>query len=480
MHPILTPAEMEDVDAANAHRIDALIEAAGGAVARAAVKQLGGCYGRRITVVAGPGNNGADGRVAAEVVRRRGARVEVFDARSLPAALPAADLVIDAAFGTGLSRPWEPPAPGGPVLAVDIPSGVSGLTGEALGSPWPAVATITFAAPKTGHLLGIAPDLTGPVTVADIDLDVGERERGLITDDDVAALVPSRSRVGHKWDAAVRIIAGSPGMTGAGYLCAAAAHRAGSGMVVASSRGVDSQWPTEAVARDLSAEGWAIEALVDIHRFGAVAIGPGLGTDADTHEQVREFLVSCPVPCVVDADGLAAIEPSVISRRSAPTIITPHEGEFSRLRGRSVAADRFADVVQAAADLGVIVLLKGPTTIVAAPDGRSRAIVAGDARLATAGTGDVLTGTIAALVARGVEPLDAAAVGAHVHGRAGGRLPTEGGIASDVVNELGPVLADLRFGIETDQGHAAGSSGTHRIRPLALHRPARRPTTWTV
>lgn len=467
MLPILTPAEMAAVDATNAERLDDLIASAAGAVARAALRRLGGAYGRRVTVIVGPGNNGADGRFAAEILRRRGVIVEVFDTGAMPEALPRADLVIDAAFGTGLSRPWMPPDPGRSartsVLAVDIPSGLSGLTGERIGSPWAADETITFAALKPGLLIADGPDLCGTVTVADIGLDVGESSRWLITDDDVAELVPRPPRSGHKWLTAIRVIAGAPGMTGAGYLCAAAAQRTGSGMVVTSTPGGSEERPIEAVGRDLPARGWAAEALTDIERFKAVAIGPGLGRGAATVAEIRDFLVRCPIPCVVDADALAAIDADVMRERSAPTVITPHDGEFARLRGRPARSDRFADVADAACELGAVVLLKGPTTIVGAPDGQLRAVVSGDARLATAGTGDVLTGATAALLARGLEPLAAASIGAHVHGRAAGRLPAEGVIASDVVDQLGPVLADL----------AATS-------PNPAPPPARRATTWIV
>ena len=160
MEPVLTPEEMTAVDAAAADRMDELVQRAGAAVARQALRMLGGAYGRRVHVMAGPGNNGADGRVAAELLRRRGVRVSVgTHDQPVPTAV-AHDLLIDAAFGTGLSRPYEPPpAPGGvPVLAVDIPSGLDGLTGELRGRPWRADATITFAALKSGLILGEGPE----------------------------------------------------------------------------------------------------------------------------------------------------------------------------------------------------------------------------------------------------------------------------------------------------------------------------------
>ncbi|MYB02737.1 MAG: bifunctional ADP-dependent NAD(P)H-hydrate dehydratase/NAD(P)H-hydrate epimerase, partial [Acidimicrobiaceae bacterium] len=224
MIPVVTPARMAEIDAAAPKPVDVLIERAGAAVARAAVEMMGGTYGRRVVVLAGPGNNGADGRAAARRLRRRGARVRVISATDAPETLPVAALYIDAAFGTGLSRPYTPPQrgrPDAPVLAVDIPSGLDGLTGEPLGGPvWIARRTVTFAALKPGLLFGGGPAACGSTTVADIGLAVSAEDLdncALMTDADIESL-PAGTGTTHKWHSAALVVAGSPGMGGAAAL----------------------------------------------------------------------------------------------------------------------------------------------------------------------------------------------------------------------------------------------------------------------
>ncbi|MGH9183450.1 MAG: NAD(P)H-hydrate epimerase, partial [Acidimicrobiales bacterium] len=228
----MTPAEMGEIDAASSEPTEVLVGRAGAAVARAAVAVMGGSYGRRVVVVAGKGNNGADGREAARRLRRRGVRVAVVDAAATGPRLPPADLVIDAAFGTGLRGGWEPPDPGRtPVLAVDIPSGVAGLTGEVRGGALAAGRTVTFAALKPGLLLGAGAALAGEVEVADIGLDTSAARAHLVTDGDIAAWLPRRPVETHKWRSAVWVVAGSAGMAGAAGLAAGGALRAGAGYV---------------------------------------------------------------------------------------------------------------------------------------------------------------------------------------------------------------------------------------------------------
>ncbi len=451
MIPIVTPAEMAAVDAAAPEPVEVLVGRAGRAVARSAVRMLGGTYGRRVVVLAGSGHNGADGRVAAAVLAGRGVRaavVDVADAADAADGLPDADLVIDAAFGTGLSRPWEPPPATAPVLAVDIPSGVDGLTGECRGSPWAAAVTVTFAALKPGLLIGDGPRLAGDVEVADIGLDVGSPRAALATGADVAAVVPERDPDAHKWHSAVRVVAGSPGMSGAAALVAGAAARAGSGMVVVSAAGgpAPEGIPVECVGRDTSPDGWVGDVLDDLDRFGALVVGPGVGRSPEVLAAVAELIERAPVPVVADADALVALaeHPGAVRGRSLPTVLTPHAGEFARLTGGPPAADRFDAVRSLAADLGAVALLKGSTTLVADPDGVVVAVAEGDERLATAGTGDVLAGAIGALVASGAEATPAAWAGAFVHGRAARRLPRRGLLAGDVRDILGVTLGDLR------------------------------------
>lgn len=457
MQAILTPEEMAAADAAAPEPVEELVERAGAAVARTALDLLGGVYGRRVVVVVGKGNNGADGRAAARRLEIRGVRCRVIDAADAPEMLPQADLVVDAAYGTGFRGRFDPPAlpdPAPPVLAVDIPSGVSGLTGEAAGCPWPATRTVTFAAWKPGLLVGDGPGVAGRVEVADIGLDVSGARAHLVEATDVARWLPDRPRTSHKWRAAAWVVAGSPGMTGAAHLATRAAQRAGAGYVRLSTPGSDHDTaaPTEAVVTALPARDWASQVLDALGRFGALAVGPGLGTDAADAEQVRALVGASTDAVVVDGDGLRALGPDaaeVIGRRAPdaePVVLTPHDGEFEALAGAAPGADRFAAVRQLAARTGAVVLLKGSTTLVADPTGHVWATTTGDARLATAGTGDVLTGTIVALLAQGVAADRAAAAGAHLHGRAGALAWRRGLVAGDLVERLPAALAELPGG----------------------------------
>lgn len=446
MIPVVTVGEMRAIDADAAEPTAVLVDRAGAAVARTARRMLGGVYGRRVVVLAGPGNNGADGRIAAERLRRAGLRVEVVDVDEAPGVLPAADLVIDAAFGTGVSRPYDAPDPGRAlVLAVDIPSGVRGDTGASVGSPMSAHVTVTFAAFKPGLLLGDGPRVTGAVEIADIGLDVGRATVHLVDDAGAAAMVPRRPADAHKWHQAVLVVAGSPGMTGAAHLTTAAAQRAGAGMVRLASPGLaDPGGPTEAVSTAVPETGWAEELADSSDRIDAFAIGPGLGTSMAARHQMRMLISRLDRPVVIDGDALTALggdAASVLAGRTAPTVLTPHDGEFPRLTGSAPGDDRLGAVRQLASTLGAVVLLKGPATVIAEPGGRVRMVRSGDERLATAGTGDVLTGIVAALLAGGASAFDAAAAGAHLHGLAGSMGPRPGAIASDVIDALPSAFA---------------------------------------
>ena len=496
MLPVLTPAEMGAVDAAAPEPVDVLIGRAGAAVARQALTLLGGGYGRRVVVVAGKGNNGNDGRDAARRLQRRGVRVLVVDAADGPDRLPAADLVIDAAYGTGFRGEYVPPDPGAAaVLAVDIPSGVDGLTGavaadvaevagdgtvrlatgdagsggagaRGAGGAVRADRTVTFAALKPGLLFHPGRALAGEVVVADIGLDVhrGAPTVGLVEASDVARWLPARPPDTHKWRAAVVIAAGSPGMTGAAHLAARAAQRAGAGMVRVASPGVDPGpgLPTEAVGITTPGAGWDTTVLEQLDRAGALVLGPGLGLGAPAAAAIHHVATSAAVPIVIDGDGLSALGEQagdVLAGRQAATVLTPHDGEFARLAGRPPGADRIAAARSLAGGTGTVVLLKGPTTVVAHPDGRVHLSTSGDARLATAGTGDVLSGIIGALLAQGIDALTAATAGAWLHGRAAARGPARGLVASDVVDGLPGALAALD-GLDG----AADSSLSHRAR----------------
>lgn len=461
MIPVLTPQEMAAVDAAAPEPVEVLIERAGAAVAREALRMLGGGYGRRIVVLAGKGNNGADGRSAAVRLRRRGARVQVIDAIDAPSALPACDLVIDAAYGTGFHGEYQAPDTDAPVLAVDIPSGVDGITGEAAGRVLAADRTLTFAALKPGLLLEPGRTLAGDVVVADIGLDVSGAQAAVVERADVGRWLPARVPTTHKWKAAVLVIAGSPGMTGAARLAAQAAQRAGAGMVRVGSPGVDDDRtrPTEATGLALPEAGWAEVVLANAARFGALVVGPGLGRSPATTEQLWQLLAGWDRPLVIDGDGLVALAEREVpgqaptrprlrdalgSGTATPTaVLTPHDGEYDALTGQTPGADRIAAARSLAHQCGATVLLKGPTTVVADPSGSVRIVTTGDARLATAGTGDVLSGIIGALLAQGMVPFDAAAAGAWLHARAAAHGPRLGLVAGDLPELLVPALAEV-------------------------------------
>ncbi len=466
MQPVLTTAEMGEIDARAAATIplDTLVERAGTAVALAAMDMMGGAYGRRVVLICGKGNNGADGRVAARLLARRGARVHIV-APDEPGVIGGSglpvDLVVDAAFGTGFRGAYDAPvvASGIPVLAVDIPSGVSGDTGEALGRVLAADRTVTFVAPKPGLLQWDGVRLAGELVVVDIGLDTeadrtaegtagGTADRiDRIEDVDIVDLLPERRPQGHKWSAAVLVVAGSPGMTGAAELCARAAYRAGAGMVRLGVPGGDrgALAASEAVGIELPAAGWAEDALTGGDRCRAVVVGPGLGRAPGAGDEVRRLISGSPVPVVVDADGLTALgridlHPLVAT---APVVLTPHDGEYERLTGVPPGPDRVEAARRLAAASGVVVLVKGPTTAVADPSGRVLLATAGNPALASAGTGDVLSGVIAAFLARGVPALEAAALAAHVHGRAGALGHRSGLVAGDLPDLVARIL-DVR------------------------------------
>lgn len=455
MIPVVTAERMRAIDAAAADPLEELVRRAGEAVARVAVEVLGGTYGRTVNVIAGPGNNGADGRVAAERLTARNARVRVFDATDLPDELPPSELIIDAAYGSGFradraGSAWTSPAVGRvPVLAVDVPSGLDGATGQAAEGTLPAAVTVTFVAVRPGHLLGRGPELVGELRLAPIaglSAAGSTPPMGIVTAADVAEWVPPRGRTDHKWVSAVRVIAGSPPMRGAASLCAAAAHRAGAGLVALSVPGAEAHAPVEVIERPLADGDWADEVLTDLHRFHALVVGPGLGRADDTRRSVARLVERSDLPVVVDGDGLAALPWNAEGRvdflrsRPGPVVLTPHDGEFALLTGTRPGMDRVADAHRLVELTGAVVLLKGPTTIVAEPFGATYFVTNGDERLATAGTGDVLAGVIAALLARGAEPARAAAAGAWLHAAAAANGPRRGLVASDLLLELPGVL----------------------------------------
>lgn len=465
--PIVTPEEMRSIDADAAEPVEELIARAGAALARHAITMLGGTYGRRVVVLAGPGNNGNDGRDAARRLQRRGVRVRVIDtdrsAGPSPEDLPDCDLVIDAAYGTGLKGPYTAPIvpAGASVLAVDIPSGIDGWSGGSTGGRvMPADETITFAALKPGLLFGEGRRASGRITVADIGLDVDRSSAHLVGAAAVAGWIPPRHDEAHKWNSAVCLVAGGPGMGGAAALTARAALRTGAGYVRLATPGqVVAQLPVEVVTRTLLAPRWDAEVIEDLARFRSLVIGNGLGTGADTADSILGVLEATgrlALPTVVDADALTALASMLAAHPDgdpgallgAHLVLTPHDGEFARLFAAATGGDvpgddRIAATRALARRTGSVVLRKGPTTIVASPDGAVLISNSGDRRLASAGTGDVLAGIIGALLAIGTDPLHAAAAGAFIHGRAGALGWHEGSVAGDLPWRIPEVRDEL-------------------------------------
>ena len=471
MRAVLTRDEMRAADAAALDTVshETLVTRAGTAVAHAALRMLGGAYGRRVVVVAGKGSNGADGRVAASVLSRRGARVRVIEAADAPGGqeLPPCDLVVDGAYGTGFRGSYDAPAvpAGAGVLAIDIPSGVDADSGEAPGDAVRADRTVTFAALKPGLLQDDGPRLSGIVEMADIGIGFLTPRALLVGDVDVAALLPARPRQVNKWTNAVGVAAGSAGMEGSAILCTRGAMAAGAGMIRLGSPGDPAAaWPTEAVRMHLPTDGWAGAFLEATAKCKAVVVGPGLGTGDAVAGEIRAVLAAVPVPLVIDADALTALGDAasartLLDKRGAPSILTPHDGEYARIAGSPPGGDRLDAARRLAASTGAVVLLKGPLTAVAAPGGAVSVpdvllAAAGGPALATAGSGDVLSGIIAAFCARGLGALEAAALAAHAHGRAASLGPSQGLVSGDLPGLLAELLSSL-----SEAGSGDGDAG---------------------
>jgi NAD(P)H-hydrate epimerase len=401
-----------------------------------------------VTVVCGGGANGGDGRIAARVLAEAGRRVLVVDAKR-ELALGRPRVIVDAIFGTGFSAsPREHESElirrinrsRAPVVAVDIPSGVDASTGEVPGAAVEADVSVSFHARKLGHAVSPGRLRAGDVVTADIGIEGAATAHRLVTEQ-IRELVPRKRLGDNKYSAgAVLVVGGSPGMTGAACLAAEAAFRADAGYVTVAapreSLPVVETRLLEAVKRPLDQVWDAVE------RAGSIALGPGLGREPGSLALVRRLLEETRVPAVVDADGLFALEPF---ERAAATVLTPHSGELGRLLDRPsdwVDAHRLQAAREASERFGCVVLLKGADTVVASPGGRVDVWCGSPPSLATAGTGDVLTGILAAFLAKGMEAPLAAAAAAAVHGRAA-RLAghAAGLIASDVVAALPRALA---------------------------------------
>ena len=425
--------------------IPELMERAGTAVAREAM--LAYPAARSFACVCGGGSNGGDGRVAARVLREAGHVADETDE------LAGYDVVIDALFGTGFrgepraeaaERIERMNAADAPVVAVDVPSGVDASTGEIAGAAVQAELTVTFHAPKVGLVLAPGRFRAGRVAVADIGLDDGPTELRLATASLLDA-IPLRRAGDTKYAASVLVVGGQPGMASAACLTAMAAFRADAGYV-ALAVPEESLQTAEVLALEPVKIPWREDDALAVitsaaERANALALGPGLGRGANRTALVRELLQRIDLPAVVDADALFELEPV---EREAPTVLTPHAGELGRLLGRDsewVDAHRLTAAREGAQRFGAIVLLKGTGTIVASPDGRAVASDHGPPSLATAGTGDVLTGVVAAFLAKSVDAATAATAAAVAHGLAGKSTPAQAGlVASDLLELLPRVL----------------------------------------
>lgn len=470
MQPVLTPEEMGAADRraiASGTPVEVLMDRAGKAVAWSIRRRLGRASGLRVVVACGTGNNGGDGLVVDRVLRGWGARVEVFrlgdgiDGAALARAVAHADVVVDAMYGTGFRGELAGDARlacdafnrcSVPVVAIDIPSGVDGLTGAVTGGAVRAAWTVSFAAAKPGLCFEPGRSLAGDVEVVDIGIAVHGPHPGghafLTEVEDVAQWLPERDAAAHKWAAGVLVVGGSGGMTGAPALASHAAMRAGAGIVWcavpgAAAAGRASGTEVIAVALDAGADGGlgeaaATEVLEVAGRFRAVAVGPGLGRTPGTGAVVRRLVAEIAGPVVVDADGLHALAGhlDLLRSRAVPAVLTPHAGEYAALRGEALGPDRLDAARGLAADTGAVVLLKGPGTVVADPAGRAAICPLGGPWLATAGTGDVLTGITAAFLARGVPPFEAAAAAAFAQAAAADLAGHTGLVAGDLVDAL--------------------------------------------
>ncbi|WP_043831267.1 NAD(P)H-hydrate dehydratase [Muricoccus aerilatus] len=462
---LLSPAAMARADAASAVPVDRLMEAAGEAVARAVTARF---RPRRVLVLVGPGNNGGDGYVAARRLERAGWGVSVATmapprpggpaARAAgrwrgpvvpfePAEAARAGLVIDALLGAAPSRPLEDEAvavlraAGGPILAVDVPSGLDGATGQALGEVAAAAVTVTFARLKPGHLLLPGRLLCGELVLADIGLPeaalaaalAGEEGRSFRNAPGLWR-PPALEVEGHKYRRGHVVVAGGA-MPGAARLAASAARRAGAGLVTLAAA------TAEAAAAFRAGEPGAIVAdppvrpLLQDERRGIWVIGPGLPPDEATRK-LLDAAIWAGRTIVADAGALGACAGQPDALRGA-AVLTPHSGEFARIFGEA-GPDRLSAARDAAWRTGVVVVLKGPDTVIAAPDGRAAINHNAPPSLATAGTGDVLAGTLGGLLAQGMPPFEAACAAVWLQGAAVPDAP--GVVAEDVIAGLPAAL----------------------------------------
>lgn len=496
-----------------------LMENAGRAVAEAIKKLLEGVGCPRVCIFAGKGNNGGDGFVVARHLANSGIRVKVFllgdigqvqgDARTcmdilrsmgieveelhadgLPTARVAmsmSDLVVDAIFGTGFKGEMEGyishvtstiNESGRLVVAIDVPSGLDSSTGRVSAGCIKATHTVTFCLPKVGLLLYPGAAHVGELVVADIGLPRALLENegsklNLATADTVRRWIPVRDADSHKGTyGRALVVAGSPNMAGAAALASTAALKAGAGLVTLgvpqNLHSIMNSKLTEVMTRGLpETESGSIslqaQPLLDgiCRGSAALAIGPGLSTHSETTQLVRNMVMTTSIPTVVDADGINAIaqDPGTLKAAKAPIVLTPHPGEMARLAGlttQEVNDDRLDVALRAAAQWGKICVLKGARTIIADPQGTAYINATGNPGMATAGSGDVLTGIIVGFLAQGMGPLEAAVLGVYVHGLAGD-------MASAKVGQIGVTATDILDSVPEALHGLTGERGERNV-----------------
>ena len=510
MRPVLTGAEMRALDARAIATLGIpgrrLMEAAGAGAARVVERLLGRARGRRVVVLCGKGHNGGDGVVVARHLRARGVRVQVFlagrraelggDAAwaagrwrggvqelagapgpGVARALAGADVIVDGLLGTGAAGAPRPGvaalvemvnAAGRPVVALDLPSGLSADDGALPGPAVRADVTATFAGWKRGLLLHPGAARAGRVEVVPIGVPAEEVARGietfLLEAADVRASLPPRARDAHKGAFGhVLVVAGSLGKTGAAGLAGLAALRTGAGLctvaTAASQQPVVAGLAMELMTEPLPETGAGSVAarargriLELAERMDALVLGPGLGLDADTQALARALVAEVPRPMVVDADALTALAGHLPTLRQAPAprLLTPHPGEMARLLGASAAtvqADRLETARAFARTHRVWLVLKGAGSVIGGPDGRVFVNPTGNPGMAKGGSGDVLSGMAAALLGRSLAPLAALQAAVFLHGRAGDLAAEAAGpesmLASDIVAAIGGALREV-------------------------------------
>ncbi len=495
MRPLFDAAAVRDADAraiAGGIPGEVLMETAGTLAAREIIAAFP--PGSAATVLVGPGNNGGDGVVVARHLAAAGWDVRVqapggrepetpdgalMTARAIEAGIAVGEVdlddlrsgtrvIVDALLGTGtagaprggVAEAVEAVrASGAPVAALDMPTGVDADSGAAPGPAMRADLTVTFAADKVGLRVAPGREMAGRVVVADIGIprEIRPEPAAWLATDGVIAAIPPRRADDDKYRAGgVLAVAGAPGLSGAARLSTRAALRSGAGIVVAcvpqSVRAEVAIGTPEVmvtgVAGDDGMSPAAVDAImVQAARVGAVVLGPGLGREGVTSPLVRAVLAGIALPVVLDADGLWHLGDDLAALRSrpAPTVITPHAGEAARLLGATreeVEAGRLAAARELCARSGAAILLKGPGTIVCAPGELPMVLEGGTSALATAGSGDVLSGVIGALLARGMEAAGAAICAAALHARAGALAGRgDGTIATDIIEALPAALA---------------------------------------